>query len=143
MVSFSWSKLFLKLAILKQLFKWVRHFKELWPSFPTDYQLLEEVPCFVIHTEVRSNPIFIFSFLRLIASLFARCAWLCNAQSHTLAVVIIKNFFFKVTSLISLFRCRLLHCGRHSPNPVSNQIKPMCQQHGFTAARVARDRNIS
>ena len=84
---------------------------------------------FFCNAEVRSNPIFICSFLRLIASLFARCAGLCNAQSHTLAVAIIKNFFFKVTSLISLFRCRLLHCGRHSLNPVSNHIKQIRQQH--------------
>ena len=83
------------------------------------------------NTEVRSNPIFICSFLRLIASLFARCAGLCNAQSHTLAVAIIKKLFFKVTSLISLFRCRMLHCGRHSLNPVSNQINRMHQQHGW------------
>ena len=82
------------------------------------------------NTEVRSNPIFICSFLRLIASLFARCAGLCDAQSHTLAVAIIKKLFFKVTSLISLFRCRLLHCGRHSLNLVSNQINRILQQHG-------------
>ena len=42
-----------------------------------------------------------------------------------------KKLFFKVTSLISLFRCRLLHCGRCSLNPVSNQIKRMRQQHGW------------